>query len=141
MAIREHPHKGSILTCNFDEGFKVPEMVKNRPVVVISSKITSRKGLCTVVALSTTPPEQIMPYHCQIDISPPLPSTFKSNGIWVKGDMIYSVGFHRLDLILQGKYSSGKRNYYYNTLSDIQLKQVQACVLHGLSLSHLTKHL
>lgn len=141
MPIKEHPPKGTLLMCDFTQGFKEPEMIKKRLVAVITPKISSRKGLCTVVSLSTTTPDPVMPYHCQIDICPALPPFLKSNGIWVKGDMVYSVGFHRLDFIRKGKDISGKRQYYYNTLNDQQIKNIQTCILHGLSLSSLTKHL
>ncbi len=141
MPIREHPPRGSILICQFDDSFKEPEMVKPRPVIVLTPKITHRPNLCTVVCLSTTPPDPMMPYHMQLDIHPPLPSHFISKGLWVKGDMVYAVGFHRLDLIRMGKTLHGKRMYYYSTVSDAQLRQIQACVLHGMGLSRLTKHL
>ncbi|QQG36900.1 MAG: type II toxin-antitoxin system PemK/MazF family toxin [Micavibrio aeruginosavorus] len=49
MSIAEHPNKGSILLCDFNHGFVAPEMVKRRPVIVISPKIHGRVGLCTVV--------------------------------------------------------------------------------------------
>src|SRR3546814_2449978 len=45
-SIGEHPPTGTILTCNFDAGFKEPEMVKRRPVIVVSPKISIRAGLC-----------------------------------------------------------------------------------------------
>ncbi len=141
MAISEHPAVGTILTCDFDQGFREPEMVKLRPVVVISPKIATRFGLCTVVALSTTAPEKLMPYHCQIDIAPPLPKGLASQGVWVKGDMGDAVGLHRLDLIRMGKDLAGKRIYRWETLSDEQLKMVRACVLRALGMSALTKHL
>ena len=118
MPIKEHPPKGSLLVCDFNQGFIEPEIVKKRLVVVVSPKIALRKGLCTVVALSTTAPNPVMPYHCQIDIHPTLPSGFDSKGIWVKGDMLYAIGFHRLDFVRKGKDSSGKRLYYYNTLNE-----------------------
>lgn len=141
MAIREHPELGAILRCDFSAGFKEPEMVSFRPVVVISPKIQARPQLCTIVALSTTPPLKEMPYHCQINIHPPLPRPFESDGVWVKGDMVYSVGFHRLDLFRMGKDRSGKRIYRYKPLSDDIIKKIQTCVLHGIGLSTLTKHL
>lgn len=71
-------------------------MVKRRPVIVLSPKISARPGLCTVVALSTSPPKPIMAYHCQVDFDPPLPDRMASKGVWVKGDMVAAVGFHRL---------------------------------------------
>lgn len=140
MAIKEHPLLGTILMCDFT-GFKEPEMVKRRPVAVISPKIGSRPGLCTVVSLSGTDPFPIMPYHCQIDIEPEMPPPWNSKGVWVKGDMIYAVAFHRLDLIREGKDFRGKRLYRYQPLSDGQIKKIRECVLRGLGLTSLTKHL
>jgi uncharacterized protein YifN (PemK superfamily) len=78
MPIKEHPPLGTILICDFDAGFKVPEMVKRRPVVVISPKIESRFGLCTVVALSATEPDPVESYHCTIEIKPALPRPWNS---------------------------------------------------------------
>ncbi|HYD44716.1 MAG TPA: type II toxin-antitoxin system PemK/MazF family toxin [Phenylobacterium sp.] len=127
--------------CDFSAGFRLPEMVKRRPVVVLSPKIRARPGLCTVVALSTSPPDPVMSYHCQVDFDPPLPGWMTSEGVWVKGDMVATVGFHRLDFISLGKSKSGKRRYYYSTLSAQNLTRIRACVLHGIGLSSLTKHL
>jgi mRNA interferase MazF len=74
-------------------------MVKPRCVIVLSPRIRTRAKLCTVVCLSSTAPNVKQQYHCQLDISPELPSPWSSKGVWVKGDMIYSIGFHRLNLI------------------------------------------
>ncbi len=139
MAILHHVPKGSLLQCDFNTGFVEPEMVKDRLVIVLSPVIKARPGLVTVVALSTTAPDPIMPYHAQLDIRPPLPKGLKSNGVWVKGDMVYAVGFHRLRQIRQ-KTKIG-RIYYTHTLTDEQMKTVHSCVLHGLGLSKLTKYL
>ncbi|MBX9683919.1 MAG: type II toxin-antitoxin system PemK/MazF family toxin [Hyphomicrobium sp.] len=141
MPIKEHPPTGTILMCNFNSGFVEPEMVKRRPVVVLSPKIAARPGLCTVVALSTTEPRPALPYHCQIDILPELPAGFKSKGIWVKGDMINAVGLHRLDFIRTGSTANGKRTYHYQPLSDANIKRIRGCVLAAIGLSTLTKHL
>jgi len=141
MPIHEHPEQGTILVCDFDNSFKEPEMVKPRCVIVLTPKIKARPRLCTVVCLSTTPPDRVMPYHCQIDIRPQLPRPWDSDQIGVKGDMIYAVGFHRLDLIRLGKDRGGKRIYRMEAISPEQLKQVKTCVLRGLGMSVLTKHL
>jgi uncharacterized protein YifN (PemK superfamily) len=141
MPIKEHPFPGTVLLCDFSNGFKVPEMDKRRPVVVISPKIAARPRLCTVVALSTSEPNPVMPYHCQIDIEPKLPDPWQSEGLWVKGDMINAVGFHRLDFFRLGKDKSGKRIYYYKPISKENIKSVRTCVLKALNMSSLTKHL
>lgn len=141
MGIAEHPVIGTVVTCDFDDGFKVPEMVKNRPVVIISPKIANRPGLCTVVSLSTDEPEHIMPYHRQIDINPKLPARWQSEGVWIKGDMVYAVAYRRLRFLSHGKDLTGKRIYHYTPISDENLAEVRRCVLRAMGLSHLTKHL
>lgn len=122
-------------------GFEVPEMVKNRPVVVISPKIMNRPKLCTVVSLSTDAPAHVMPYHRQIDIRPLLPPKWASDGVWIKGDMVYAVAFKRLNFLSHGKDMAGKRIYHYATLSEENLKEIRRCVLRSIGLSVLTKHL
>ena len=107
----------------------------------MSPRIRARAKLCTVVCLSSTAPDHVQQYHCLLDIRPELPPPWDSNGIWVKGDMIYSIGFHRLDLIRLGKDRLGTRIYRMDTISAEQMKLVKSCVLRGLGLSTLTKHL
>jgi uncharacterized protein YifN (PemK superfamily) len=141
MGIAEHPALGTVLMCDFNAGYRVPEMVKRRPVVVMSPKIHARPGLCTVVALSTDAPDPVMAYHCQIDIRPELPKPWSSDGVWVKGDMLNTVGFHRLDLIRLGKNQQGKRIYLLEPLSAEIIKQIRLCLLMGMGLGILTKHL
>lgn len=141
MPISKHPPQGSILTANFDQGFKKPEMVKLRLVVVLSPAIKSRYGLCTVVALSTTVPGPVMPYHKKIHIPFDLPTRWGKRTRWVKGDMVNTVGFHRLDLLRLGKDANGKRIYQMDVLPSEDISSVRRCVLHGLGLSNLTKHL
>lgn len=142
MAISEHPSTGSILLCDFTSGFKEPEMVKRRPVVIISMKISVRAKLCTVVPISTKVPVIRMPYHLELtDIDPPLPEPFHQGPNWIKGDMVTSVGFHRLDFIRTGKDTNGRRMYRYESLPADTVRAIQACVLAGLGLARLTKHL
>lgn len=68
---------------------------------------------------------------------------FQDGESWVKGDMIYTVGFHRLDLIRLGTkdLNTGKRQYYRNRLSRDRMKEIYNCVLHGLNLGHLGQHI
>ena len=141
MAITFHPKQGSILMCDFSNGFMPPEMVKRRPVIVISPVIQARPGLCTVVCLSTTEPDPVMPYHLSLILPEPLPPNWSANNVWVKGDMVYSVSFKRLDFARLGKDRSGKRLYYRGMLSHDTLQAVQRCILHGFGLATLTKYL
>jgi len=82
-----------------------------------------------------------MPYHCQLNIRPKLPLPWGSDGVWVKGDMIYSVGFHRLNLVRLDKDRCGKRIYRMQTLLAEQMKVIESCVLRGSGLAALSKHL
>jgi mRNA interferase MazF len=99
MAIREHPPQGSIVTVDYSEGFKEPEMVKVRLAVVLSPKIITRPHLCTVVPLSLTKPKPVMPYNKLIRIPFELPKRWGDAERWIKGDMVNAVGFHRVDLL------------------------------------------
>ena len=141
MAIRQPPLRGTILACDFNTGFSAPEMVKLRPVIVVSNPIRARPNLCTVVCCSTREPRPILPYHCVLDLDPPMPIRWQSNQVWVKADMIYAVSFNRLNLISMGKDQQGKRQYRYDVLSDAQMRDVDACILNGIGLGRLTKHL
>ncbi|WP_254695520.1 type II toxin-antitoxin system PemK/MazF family toxin [Oceanicola sp. D3] len=116
-------------------------MVKPRLAIVISKPIVARGGLCTVVPLSTTAPDPVMPYHCALEVAFKMPSVWGNRKRWVKGDMVYAAGFHRIDLLSLGKDRSGKRIYQTSTISEQQLAIVQRCVLQGLGLGTLTKHL
>jgi mRNA interferase MazF len=69
-----------------------------------------------------------------------LPSHW-SKEAWVKGDMIQTVAWHRMDLLRIGKDRTGRRVYQIETLPAEDLRTIQACVLEGLSLSRLTEYL
>ena len=144
MAITFHPQPGQILLCDFSQGFKEPEMVKSkRPVVVLTGAIKGRSNLVTIVPLSTVPPKEVMPYHYKIlKNSLPMARSFQESDSWVKGDMLYTVAFHRLELIQLGtKDANGKRMYFKNRLGNDQMKKIYGCVLEGLNLTALIKYL
>ena len=138
MPIKQHPATGTVILCDFAGGFREPEMVKRRPVVVISPRIRARPGLCTVVALSRTEPRPVMPYHARIDLRPELPSPWGSDNIWVKGDMINAVAFHRLDLIRLGRDPDGGRACLLQPLPAETLATIRRCVIAALGLQALT---
>ena len=94
------PKPGMLLMCDFDTGFKPPEMVKVRPVVVISpGRKRSRARLCTVVPLSSAAPKPVESFHCRINPQS-LPRTLRRRrGSWAKCDMLYTVSVDRLDRV------------------------------------------
>jgi uncharacterized protein YifN (PemK superfamily) len=124
MAINFHPKRGTVLMCDF-EGFKTPEMVKRRHVVVVSPRYRRHTGLCLVAPFSTVPPHEIEPHHYEIpcgryDFFDPAKST------WAKADMITCVSFQRLDrLLLYGRYAAPQ-------LKPEDLSAIQRCIAHAL---------
>jgi uncharacterized protein YifN (PemK superfamily) len=140
MPIQHHPKQACLVTVNFDGGFRPPEMVKTRLAVILSKLVGRRVGLCTVIPLSTLPPDHIMPYHEEIDIGFDLPRPWLRR-CWVKGDMVTSVGYHRVELLRWGRRRTGRREYLTTPLDEATFRAVQRCALHGLGLSVLTKNL
>ena len=138
MGISYHPPQGSIIKVDFDGAFRLPEMVKPRLCVVLSKQIKARVRLCTVVPLSTTAPVPVMPYHLKVEVPFALPERWGNQPRWLKGDMIYSVSFARVDLLVLGKNFAGKRFYQIEALPEDLFRQVQRCVLHGLGIEELT---
>jgi uncharacterized protein YifN (PemK superfamily) len=84
------------MICDFERGFVPPEMVKVRPVVVISRTSTHENGLCTIVPLSTTPPQRAKSWHVQLKRDP-TPCLNSGQQVWAKCDMLYTVSHKRLD--------------------------------------------
>ncbi len=120
-----HPRRGSVLICDY-KGFKAPEMIKARPVIVISPRFRSHSNICTVVPLSTTPPNVIENYHMKVHFERNLPSPFDANEHWIKADMLNTVSFERLSLIKCGKGPNGTRKYLDICLSDEQLAELES---------------
>ena len=133
MAINFHPAKGSILICDFGM-LRTPEIIKRRPVIVISPNFKHRSNLCTVVPLSKEPPPKIMPCHFKLFFEPLLPEPYLNPYSWVLADMLYTISFERLKQFNLGKDDSGKRVYLDRRLSDSELNQVLDCVKYGLGL-------
>jgi uncharacterized protein YifN (PemK superfamily) len=133
MSLITHPQSGTILRVDLSEGFRAPEMVKRRPAIVLSNKIPGRNLLCTIVPLSTAAPNPILPHHMQITLDPPLPDPYSNPTMWVKGDIVLTVGFHRLRLLFRGN-AVGQRIYDERVLDEATMTGVRACVRAGLGL-------
>jgi mRNA interferase MazF len=133
MSLKTHPAPGTIPRVDLSDGFRPPEMVKRRPAIVLSPPIPGRAQLCTIAQLSTTSPVIRLPHHLQITLDPPLPFPYVDPVMWVKGDIVLTVAFHRLRLL----YSSSpavKRLYDVRVLDDATLEDVRRCVRAGLGL-------
>lgn len=129
MAIRFHPRAGQVLVCDFF-GFKEPEMVKPRPVIVVSPRLPHRNGIVAIVPISLTEPRHSLPYCFRLsknyrpDEADDLPS-------WAKADMIMNLGLHRLN-----GFKVGRRQWEYPQLTPEDLAGVRHAVLCGLGLDH-----
>lgn len=137
MGIQFPPKTGEILVCNFQaadkgalNGFVVPEMIKKRPVVVLSSK--SYK-LCLVVASIATPPKPLRDWHYEIIWDVPLPRPYdREIGCWAKGDHIYAISYERLNQFYAGKDNRGRRIYERRLLSAEQFLGVKEGVRNAI---------
>ncbi len=104
MAITFHPKSGTVLICDFSTGFQPPEMVKRRPVVVMSPRRRHHSGLCLVVPFSTVKPDPVEAVHHLIPVGS-YPFFHRQTDVWAKGDMLTCVAFRRLDrVLLNGSY-------------------------------------
>lgn len=125
MPIKFYPKAGMVLICDFS-GYMTPEIVKKRPVVVISPNKLNRPGLCTVIPLSKTAPHVKQPYHLLLD--DPVNSS-NVNGVWAKCDLVATVSVERLDRI---KYARGK--YKVGKVSHEVILQIRVCASHALGI-------
>lgn len=126
MAIpdRYFPKRGQVVVCDFGTGFVAPEMVKVRPVVIVSPNATHGRRLCTIVPLSTTAPDSVRGWHIKlpglkIPRWPVDPPAFN----WAKCDMVSTVCFGRLTLP-HTRDRDGKRQYHTTMLSGVELADV-----------------
>lgn len=124
MTILFHPNPGTILTCDYS-GLREPEMVKQRPVVIVSPR-SRHNGLVTVAPLSTTAPQTILPWHYKLTLTKPLSPAWPGLTMWVKCDMLNTLGIDRLDRfhVRLGE----KRKYYDRSVSPEDLAEIRRAV-------------
>jgi uncharacterized protein YifN (PemK superfamily) len=126
MALLYQPKQRSVVMCDF-VGFIQPEMVKVRPVVILSRHKHNR-NLVTVVPLSTTEPTKIEDHHHELSTNP-LPDK-PHTSCWAKCDMVATVSLVRLD-----RYQIGRNQYVVPEVSAIDFEAIRAGVASAL---HLT---
>jgi len=142
MPLQFPPKPGTIVICDYNTGFREPEMVKERLAVVISPRLPHRDNLCSVVPLSTTVPAHRTLYQARIELPMEAPSPYAGKFKWAKADMLATVGYGRLTLPYTGRDpKTGKRKYLQIILVEDELNKVREAVLFALGLGHLTKHL
>lgn len=134
MTVVSHPQPGTIVRVDLSEGFREPEMGKRRPAIVLSPPIPGRSLMCTIVPLSTTAPRKLLAHHTEITLDPPLPDPYGTPMMWVKGDIVLTVAFHRLRLLFS-KWEGGQRVYDVRVLDRDTFERVKDCVRAGLGLT------
>lgn len=139
MALGYYPRPGEILLCDYGSGFIVPEMVKRRPVVVVSPRLRRRADLVAVVPLSTTEPRPLELHQCEVILVQPLPPPFSDPRMWAKADMLATVSMARLDRFRVKV--GGQRQYRTGQITAAQLIEIRSAILHGLGLGSLTLYL
>jgi len=133
MTVTIHPQPGTVVRVDLNEGFRPPEMVKRRPALVLSPPIPGRSFMCSIVPLSTTKPNPVLPHHMEISFEPTLPLPYCEPTMWLKGDIVLTVAFHRLRLLFSG-WNQGQRVYDVRVIDPGTLERVRACVRAGLGL-------
>ena len=101
MALRFSPRAGTLAICRFPSpGTAVgAEMVKTRPVIVVSRVLHGRHGVATVVPVSMTRPSEPRLWHVRVPESA-MPRGWKelSGDRWAKCDMVTTVSLERLSM-------------------------------------------
>lgn len=127
MPLNFYPRAGQIFVCDFS-GFRVPEMVKPRPVIVVSPRLPNRSEVVAVVPVSTTPPIQPRPYCYRLSRNYH-PNEDDSLPCWAKADMLMNLGLYRLSA-----FKVGRRKYAYPTLTEDDMAGVRKAIICGLGL-------
>jgi len=140
MPLKFHPKPGMVLICDFTTGFQPPEIVKKRPVIVVSPRRRRGQQLCMVIPLSTKKPKPVEAHHHLI--SPhSLPDKLAQRETWAKCDIVATISLERLDRLYSGKDRSGKRRYESRIILPGDLQAIQRGILAALGLHNLTFHL
>lgn len=125
MPIQFHPRAGQILMCDF-KGFVEPEMIKVRPVMVVSPKLPFRSHIVAIVPISLSAPRHDQPYVVRLSKNYH-PQEADDLPCWAKCDMIVNIGLHRLE-----GFKVGRRKWATPQATSEDLRSVRAGVLHGL---------
>ena len=131
MVLKYQPSVRSVLMCDF-RGMVVPEIVKVRPVVVVSRKRHNNQ-LVTVVPISTTEPLPRRDCHHELSENP-IPGN-EHITCWVKCDMLMTVSLSRLDRIKTRTWEG--RNYIVPMIAEDEFENIKRAVLHGIGMAYL----
>ena len=113
--------------CDFS-GFQAPEMVKVRPIIVVSPKLPYRSQLVAIVPISLTPPVHDLPFVVRLSRNYH-PGEADELPCWAKCDMIMNISVSRLD-----GFKVGRRKWVNPQATGEDLQSVRNGVLAGLGL-------
>ena len=127
MPISFVPHRGLILICDFDLAHIIPEMTKQRRVVVLSPRSYNRRhgdrpGRCLVVPFSATAPRVLRPSYVHFSAGEYQSLTKE---VWACCDSITAVSHARLELVFADQTPLNER------LSDVDLRRIEEGVCHA----------
>jgi mRNA interferase MazF len=130
MSLNFHPRAGQAVMCDFT-GFNVPEMVKPRPVVVVSPRLPNRAEIVAVVPISLTAPIKPTLYKVRLskNYHPQEPDDL---ACWAACDMVMNLGLYRL-----AGFKIGRRKWAWPQMTGDDLIAVKRGVLRGLGLDLL----
>lgn len=127
MGLKFYPRAGQVLVCDFSD-FQPPEMVKIRPVVVVSPRLPYRSEIVAVVPISTSPPAHDFPFVVRLAKNYH-PSELDDLPCWAKCDMLMNIGLWRLN-----GFKIGRRKWATPQMTGDDLSAVRQGVLVGLGL-------
>jgi uncharacterized protein YifN (PemK superfamily) len=123
------------MMCDFNTGFKPPEIVKRRPVITVSKARNDGAPLCSVIPISSTKPKVVRDFHYLLPSSE-LPKHLQGQyqESWVKIDMIMTVGFSRLTMLWNGRDGNGARVYQTGKIGQQHIDEISTKLLNRLAL-------
>ena len=125
MPISYHPRAGQVLMCDF-QGFRVPEMVKTRPVIVVSPKLPHRHDIVAIVPISLTAPRHSLPFVIRLSKNYH-PLEADDLPCWAKCDLLINLGRWRLN-----GFKIGRRKWASTQVTGDDLDAVRNGVKAGL---------
>jgi len=131
MPLTFQPKPRTVVYCDF-AGYIEPEIVKRRPVVVLSVHKRNSK-LVAVVPLSTTKPDPVEAHHHRLLQNPLLDK--HAGEVWAKCDMVAVVSIERLELVRTGRrLPGGRREYLLPKIGPDQFEAIRKGVVSALGL-------
>lgn len=116
--------------CDFT-GFVVPEMVKPRPVIVVSPRLPYRSEIVAIVPVSLTAPMHSEAFVVRLSKNYN-PLEDDDLPCWAKCDMLLNLSRSRLD-----GFKVGRRKWETPHITGEDLTAVRHGVLHGLGMGTL----